>query len=241
MHRLRRARARRSLPRDSWSHRGSMGYGGKLRVVAHPHASDGVELGRLADEQAALRRVATLVARGADPSGLFAVVAEQVARVLHVPLVSVVRFEDDGTATERQLLRAGPGVPGREAVVAREHQRPAAAARHRPAGSDRRLLRAWRARSRRTSAGSASVRPWGPRSPWPGAPGARWSSRRWSPSRLRRTPKGASRTSRSCSPRRSRTPRRRRSWPAWPRNRRCCGAWRRWSRRVCPPGSSSPP
>jgi signal transduction histidine kinase len=89
-----------------------MGYGGKLRVVAHSHASDGVELGRLADEQAALRRVATLVARGADPSGLFAVVAEQVARVLHVPLVSVVRFEDDGTATERaSFSERGPVFP----------------------------------------------------------------------------------------------------------------------------------
>jgi len=48
-----------------------------------------------------LRRVAAAAARGAEPSRLFAVVAEQVALVLHVPLVSVVRFEDDGTATER--------------------------------------------------------------------------------------------------------------------------------------------
>ena len=69
--------------------------------MAYPHASDDVQLGRLAEEQAALRRVATLVAQGAEPASLFAVVAEQVARVLRVPLVSVVRFEADGTATER--------------------------------------------------------------------------------------------------------------------------------------------
>jgi GAF domain-containing protein len=69
--------------------------------VAHPHARHGVELGRLAEEQAALRRVATLVVRGAQPGDLFAVVAEQVARVLHVSPVSIVRFEEDGTATER--------------------------------------------------------------------------------------------------------------------------------------------
>jgi len=69
--------------------------------VAHTHASDGVELARLAEEQAALRRVATLVAQEAEPSSLFAVVAEQVARVLHVPLASVVRFEDDGTVVQR--------------------------------------------------------------------------------------------------------------------------------------------
>jgi PAS domain S-box-containing protein len=48
----------------------------------------------------ALRRVATLVAEGAQPQDLFAVVAEEVARVVDVPLVSVARYEPDGTATE---------------------------------------------------------------------------------------------------------------------------------------------
>jgi PAS domain S-box-containing protein len=48
----------------------------------------------------ALRRVATLVAEGAQPQALFAVVAEEVARVVDVPLVSVARYEPDGTATE---------------------------------------------------------------------------------------------------------------------------------------------
>jgi PAS domain S-box-containing protein len=48
----------------------------------------------------ALRRVATLVAEGVRPQGLFAVVAEEVARVVDVPLVSVARYEPDGTATE---------------------------------------------------------------------------------------------------------------------------------------------
>jgi signal transduction histidine kinase len=78
-----------------------MGYRRSLNVVASPESSDGAEFGRLAEEQAALRRVATLVARGAEPGSLFAVVAEQVARVLHVPLVSIVRYESDGTASER--------------------------------------------------------------------------------------------------------------------------------------------
>jgi signal transduction histidine kinase len=45
--------------------------------------------------------VATLVAQGAEPSSVFAVVAEQVARVLRVPYASVVRFEDDGTVVQR--------------------------------------------------------------------------------------------------------------------------------------------
>jgi signal transduction histidine kinase len=52
------------------------------------------------DELSALRRVATLVAEGVQPQDLFAVVAEEVARVVDVPLVSVVRYELDGTATE---------------------------------------------------------------------------------------------------------------------------------------------
>jgi signal transduction histidine kinase len=52
------------------------------------------------DELSALRRVATLVAEGVRPQDLFAVVAEEVARVVGVPRVSVVRYERDGTATE---------------------------------------------------------------------------------------------------------------------------------------------
>jgi PAS domain S-box-containing protein len=51
-------------------------------------------------ELSALRRVATLVAEAVQPQDLFAVVAEEVARVVNVPLVSVARYELDGTATE---------------------------------------------------------------------------------------------------------------------------------------------
>jgi signal transduction histidine kinase len=57
------------------------------------------ELGRLADEQAALRRVATLVARGVPPAEVFAVVAEEVGRLLGSDAAHVLRFEHDGTAT----------------------------------------------------------------------------------------------------------------------------------------------
>jgi signal transduction histidine kinase len=52
------------------------------------------------DALSALRRVATLVAEGVQPLDLFAVVAEEVARVVDVPLVMVARYEPDGTATE---------------------------------------------------------------------------------------------------------------------------------------------
>jgi hypothetical protein len=43
------------------------------------------EIERLAHEQAALRRVATLVARGAETSEVFAAVAREVAKVMHWP------------------------------------------------------------------------------------------------------------------------------------------------------------
>jgi len=51
-------------------------------------------------ELGALRRVATLAAKGVQPEDLFAVVAEEVARVVDVPRVSVARYEPDGTATD---------------------------------------------------------------------------------------------------------------------------------------------
>ncbi|MDA0159859.1 GAF domain-containing protein [Solirubrobacter ginsenosidimutans] len=53
---------------------------------------------RLAAEQAALRRVATLVAEGAGPAELFSAVADEVARVLDVAAVWVVRFESGTTS-----------------------------------------------------------------------------------------------------------------------------------------------
>ena len=57
------------------------------------------QLGRLADEQTALRRVATLVARGAPPGEVFEAVAGELGRLLRVGSTGLVRFEDDGTAT----------------------------------------------------------------------------------------------------------------------------------------------
>jgi hypothetical protein len=66
--------------RRHWGYLGAMGVSGHL---GQPRAEDGGQLGRLAEEQAALRRVATLVARGASPAAVFAAVAQEVAQVLH--------------------------------------------------------------------------------------------------------------------------------------------------------------
>jgi hypothetical protein len=51
------------------------------------------QIGTLADEQAALRRVATLVARGAGPMPVFEAVAEEVSDLLKADVAAIVRFE----------------------------------------------------------------------------------------------------------------------------------------------------
>jgi signal transduction histidine kinase len=53
----------------------------------------------LAEEQAALRRVATLVAQGASPDELFSAVAKEVAGIIDIPVVGVHRYDPDGTVT----------------------------------------------------------------------------------------------------------------------------------------------
>jgi signal transduction histidine kinase len=60
---------------------------------------DQARLGQLAEEQAALRRVATLVARATPPEEVFAAVAEEVGRLLHVELANLFRYEHDRTET----------------------------------------------------------------------------------------------------------------------------------------------
>jgi signal transduction histidine kinase len=57
------------------------------------------ELRVLAEEQAALRRVATLVARGTRPEEVFAAVLEEVGRLLPVDMASLCRYEPDGALT----------------------------------------------------------------------------------------------------------------------------------------------
>jgi signal transduction histidine kinase len=54
---------------------------------------------RIADEQAALRRVATLVARGTAPEDIFAAVTTEAGRVLGTDHTSMIRFGPNGTGT----------------------------------------------------------------------------------------------------------------------------------------------
>ncbi|HEY3033848.1 MAG TPA: CHASE3 domain-containing protein, partial [Streptosporangiaceae bacterium] len=57
------------------------------------------ELRRIVDEQAALRRVATLVARGVPPAAVFGAVAAEAGHVLGAECTAIARFEPDRTAT----------------------------------------------------------------------------------------------------------------------------------------------
>ena len=71
----------------------------ELAATAISDADGRAGLTRLADEQAALRRVATLVARGVPPEELFAAVVEAIGRLLPVDLVNMCRYEPDRTQT----------------------------------------------------------------------------------------------------------------------------------------------
>jgi PAS domain S-box-containing protein len=71
---------------------------GFLRDLSRRNATE-FELRRLADEQAALRRVATLVASGADSRRVMAAVTEEVGRLLDAQTANMIRYEDPRTAT----------------------------------------------------------------------------------------------------------------------------------------------
>jgi signal transduction histidine kinase len=71
----------------------------ELLATAIANAESRAALARLAEEQAALRRVATLVARGAQPEELFAAVVEEVRRGFPVENVAMAHYESDATMT----------------------------------------------------------------------------------------------------------------------------------------------
>jgi signal transduction histidine kinase len=56
------------------------------------------EFSTLMEEQAALRRVATLVARGGPPTEVFNAVTDELGRILGLYSTALIRYEPDGTA-----------------------------------------------------------------------------------------------------------------------------------------------
>ena len=84
------------LPADTEARLGSFT---ELVATAIANAESRAGLARLVGEQAALRRVATLVARGTASEEVFAAVTEEVVRVLPVDLARMGRYESDGAVT----------------------------------------------------------------------------------------------------------------------------------------------
>jgi GAF domain-containing protein len=91
----------------------------ELVATAIANAEGRAGLARLAEEQAALRRVATLVARGVLPEQVFAAVTEEVGRLLGTDLAGMARYDSDDTVTvvatwaaEDEHGDAHPLVPG---------------------------------------------------------------------------------------------------------------------------------
>jgi len=71
----------------------------ELAGTAIANADSRAQLAEVAAEQAALRRVATLVAEGASPADVFEEVATEMRKLLDIDLAVLERFEADDTAT----------------------------------------------------------------------------------------------------------------------------------------------
>ena len=85
----------------------------ELVATAISNAQARTELARLAEEQAALRRVATLVATGVASDELFDAVTSEMRLLLNAGVASLLRYEPDGTVT----VVAVSSEPGVEAPV----------------------------------------------------------------------------------------------------------------------------
>jgi signal transduction histidine kinase len=70
----------------------------ELLATAIARAEAREALARLADEQAALRRVATLVAEGVRPAEIFSAVSDEVGQLFATHLAAVVRFDPEDQA-----------------------------------------------------------------------------------------------------------------------------------------------
>ena len=71
----------------------------ELVATAIANAESQEELTLLAQQQAALRRVATLVARGGPPAEVFEAVSAEVGRLIPADAAGLARYETDGTIT----------------------------------------------------------------------------------------------------------------------------------------------
>ncbi len=83
-----------------------------LVATAISNTESRTETRRLAEEQAALRRVATLVAEAVPPSDLFDGVAAEVGTLLGAELATLFRYEDEDTVRMLSIWTADDVAPG---------------------------------------------------------------------------------------------------------------------------------
>jgi PAS domain S-box-containing protein len=79
---------------------------GYLRDVTERRRAE-LALQGMAEEQAALRRVATAVAAEVEPARLFGLIAEEVGRALGARVGNILRFDGDGTAVTMGVWSEG--------------------------------------------------------------------------------------------------------------------------------------
>ena len=82
----------------------------ELRDAQETIEASGVQLAVYAADQAALRRVATLVAEGAAPTTVFEAVASEVSELLGSAATSLIRYDPDGAATVLAVDRESAAV-----------------------------------------------------------------------------------------------------------------------------------
>jgi signal transduction histidine kinase len=97
----------------------------ELVATALANAQARAEVGRLAQQQAALRRVATLVAREASPAEVFSAVTEEVGRLVGADIATLARLEPGNTAVvlaawsaeESDFVHVGTRIPFEDSSV----------------------------------------------------------------------------------------------------------------------------
>ncbi|HUB38901.1 MAG TPA: GAF domain-containing protein [Streptosporangiaceae bacterium] len=82
----------------------------ELAATAIANSQARVDLGRFAEEQAALRRVATLVARAAPPAEVLTAVAGEAGRLVHADHATMGRYDTDDTITVVATWGSGTAV-----------------------------------------------------------------------------------------------------------------------------------
>jgi signal transduction histidine kinase len=111
----------------------------ELAVLAIANAQARQDLAAVADEQAALRRIATLVARGTGPAVVAPAVAEELLELLNADIAWVLRDDSDGDLTVVGATgRAAPAIAvGHRMTTAPNHIGGRVRRTGRPARTDR--------------------------------------------------------------------------------------------------------